>query len=218
MHSPLVGPSTWRWVAQELRATSNDVLVPTISSAALRGGWRAVAQGIAEQVSGSTGAVFVAHSGAGPLLPEIAQLSGAVVPSFIFVDAGVASRSHPTPLLPAAMLITMQAMAIDGQLPPWSEWFGPNAMQTLIASREMRRTVEEEIPRVPLAYFTDSVPLIASWPAGHNGYVQLSEAYDADAAAARDRGWPVVNLNGQHLDIVCRAAEVVAAIRTVGPK
>jgi hypothetical protein len=46
-------------------------------------------------------------------------------------------------------------------------------------------------------------------------YLLLSAAYRADADDSRSRGWPVVELPGNHLDLVDRPAEVAAAIRSL---
>ena len=37
LHSPLVGPATWRWVAEALRASGHHVAVPDLRRAAV--GW-----------------------------------------------------------------------------------------------------------------------------------------------------------------------------------
>jgi hypothetical protein len=44
--------------------------------------------------------------------------------------------------------------------------------------------------------------------------VQLSPAYDADATAARERGWPVLgDGRGAHLDVATDPARVAALLR-----
>jgi hypothetical protein len=49
--------------------------------------------------------------------------------------------------------------------------------------------------------------------------VLLSEAYLEDATEARNRGWTVIEVPGQHLDIVTKAravAEAIGQCRTAG--
>jgi hypothetical protein len=212
IHSPLVGPSTWNWVADELRDGGDDVVVPTIARKSLLGGWNAVVSEVASQVSGTTGAVFVAHSGAGPLLPSIVEQSGAIDPALIFVDAGIPLVVGETSLMPAELLEELTSLARDGELPPWSEWFGPDTMSMLIPDATKRRRVMSDLPRLPLLYFTGSVPEVRPWPAACNGYVLLSEGYVVDANEARKRGWTVVEAMGEHLDIVTRPRAVAEAI------
>jgi hypothetical protein len=68
------------------------------------------------------------------------------------------------------------------------------------------------VSRLPLDYFLGLVPPVRSWPTDRNGYVLLSDGYLEDAQEARRRGWPVVELLGQHLDLVTKAPEVARAI------
>lgn len=218
VHSPLVGPTTWKWVAEELRSEGDAVVVPTVAVATLSAGWRAVASEFADQVPDTPGMVFVAHSGAGPLLPSIVDRARAVDPSLIFVDAGIPSISVPTPLAPDEMFQELTKIAEKGVLPPWSDWFGPEVMKELIPDPETRRLVASELPQLPLSYFSDAVPPVRLWPAADNGYILLSEAYVDEASEAARRGWDVVELFGQHLDIVSKGREVADAVRRVVAK
>src|SRR5271170_1235421 len=85
VHSPLVGPLTWEPTAKRLRQMGYQVLVPSL--AGIVGGappyYRKLA-GRAADAAG-TGPVLVAHSGAGALLPAIAEQTQAR--AAIFVDA-----------------------------------------------------------------------------------------------------------------------------------
>jgi threonine dehydratase len=76
--SPLVGPTTWKWVSEELCSEVDAVVVPTV--AALSAGWRAVASEFADQVPDTPGVVLVAHGGAGLLLPSIVDRARAIDP------------------------------------------------------------------------------------------------------------------------------------------
>jgi hypothetical protein len=73
VHSPLVGPSTWRWLAQELEAAGHRVSVSAVPAPVAQRGWAAFADSVAAHTAG--GEVLVGHSGAGPLLPHIAERS-----------------------------------------------------------------------------------------------------------------------------------------------
>jgi hypothetical protein len=218
LHSPLVGPTTWKWVARELRSDGDVVAVPSLHQATPSRGWDAVVSDFADQVSGTSGLVFVAHSGAGPLLASIAERARAIEPAFIFVDAGIPPVENAASLMPAEMLEELRSIAENDVLPPWSEWFGPETMQTLIPDAAMRGLVVAELPRISLSYFSGSVPPVRPWPATENGYILLSDAYVHEAKEARQRGWPVVELLGQHLDIVTRARAVADAIHQAGPQ
>ena len=71
VHSPLVGPTTWQWVAEALQPSGHDVAVPGLRGAAITGAPRAVVRA-ALQLTGKEPTVLVGHSGAGFFLPSIA--------------------------------------------------------------------------------------------------------------------------------------------------
>jgi hypothetical protein len=211
VHSPVTGPSTWRWVAAELTARGHRVCVPAVPAVRR---WQEFADSVAAQVERGDHAVLVGHSGAGPLLPQVAARIGGG--PLIFVDADIPPDAGEGSLMPAEILAELRALAVDGMLPPWSEWFGPAAMRELVPDAERRAMIAAELPRLPLSYFEASVPAPASWTAAGGGYVLLSdEAYGDQAAAAAARGWPVIRLPGGHLDIVTRPEPIAAAITEV---
>jgi hypothetical protein len=212
VHSPVTGPSTWRWVADELRARGHQVSVPSVRPP--YDSWEIFADAVATQAAGQAAgpAAVVGHSGAGPLLPQIAARITAAGP-LVFVDADLPPETGEATLMPAEILAELRSLAPDGVLPPWSDWFGPGVMRELVPDDAKRAVVTAELPSLPLSYFEARVPVPAGWVAAPGGYVLLSEeAYGGQAAAAAARGWPVVRLRGAHLDIVTRPAEVAEAI------
>ena len=174
--------------------------------------WSEFAAAVAAQVANvGDDTVLVGHSGAGLLLPQVAAQVGAT--PLIFVDADVPPDTGEANLMPAEILVELRRLAVDGLLPPWSAWFGPDAMRELVPDAERRAAITAELPRLPLAYFENRVPVPAGWAAAGGGYVLLSdEAYGDQSAAAARRGWPVVRLPGGHLDIVTRPEPIAAAI------
>lgn len=217
VHSPLVGPTTWKWVAEELRSDGHTVVVPAASRSTLSAGWEGFVSDVAGHAANTSDAVFVGHSGAGPLLPNIVDRARAVRPVLVFVDASVPPERDSAQLMPAEMLEDLRLISHDGALPPWSEWFGPEVMDALVPDAAKRRLVTAELPRVPLDYFTGSVPPVCPWPATQNGYVLLSDAYRDAATEAARRGWRVVEKMGGHLDIVTHARSVTDAICSIVP-
>ena len=211
VHSPVTGPSTWRWVAAELAARGHRVSVPAVGAVSR---WQEFAEAVAAQAAVGSDAILVGHSGAGPLLPQI----GARIKAgpLVFVDADIPPQRGEAELMPAEILAELREIAVDGILPPWSEWFGPEVMSELVPDADRRAVITVELPRLPLAYFEASAPVPDGWQAAGGGYVLLSdEAYGAQAAGAERIGWPVIRLPGGHVDIVTRPAEVAAAIAEV---
>jgi Alpha/beta hydrolase family len=225
VHSPVTGPSTWRWVADSLRARGHQVIVPAVappitSAAAFAD---AVADAIAAQLAGlarplslpqgGDRPVLVGHSGAGPVLPLIAARLPAA--RLVFVDADVPPDAGDAELMPAQYLEPLRSLAVNGMLPRWSEWFGPDTMRELIPDDARRAIVCAELPELPLSYFEARVPVPPGWAGGGGGYVLLSEAYEEAAAAAAARGWPVERRMGAHLDLVTRPDQIARAILLV---
>jgi hypothetical protein len=213
VHSPVTGPSTWRWVADELATRGHSVTVPAVPPAATALGWAAFVGAVGALSAGADRPVLVGHSGAGTLLPRIGIRLRAK--ALVFVDADIPPEAGATTLVPDEFLEFLRALADGGVLPPWSEWFGPDAMRELIPDDRKRGIVSAELPALPLSYFEDHVPVPAGWTDTRCGYVLLSEAYAEQASKAAASGWPVARLPGAHLDIVTRPAAIADAILSV---
>src|SRR6266536_3493305 len=212
IHSPLVGPSTWMPVARELERRGRQVVVPSLLGAATAPPprWRycidavrAATSTLANQI------VLVGHSGGGLLLPAI---TGAVTPAvsrLIFVDSGVPASSGETPQLPPSFLAHLRTLAVDGILPPWSSWFGDEAMRELVPDDAARVALERELPPLPISSLDESVPSPAGWDRVPCAYLLLSDAYRDAASDARGRGGRVEEIAGaQHLHLVVAPATV----------
>jgi len=213
VHSPVTGPSTWRWVADELAERGHQVAVPSVPPAATALGWSAFVGAVGALSGGLDSPVLVGHSGAGPLLPRIATRLRPR--ALVFVDAGVPPEAGETSPAPAEFLEFLQGLANGGVLPPWSEWFGPDSMREQIPDDRKREIVSAELPALPLSYFQARVPVPAGWTSTGCGYILLSDAYADEASKAAASGWPVVRLPGAHLDIVTRPAAIADAILSV---
>jgi hypothetical protein len=95
VHSPLVGPTTWRWVAAALSAAGHGAVVPDLRSSAVTGRPRSfVGEAVSSTPSDWSKPVVVGHSGAGFLLPSIVERLDAV--HAVFVDAGLPARQQPS--------------------------------------------------------------------------------------------------------------------------
>ena len=77
IHSPLVGAATWAPVAEEIRRQGAEVVVPDLTPTLSAEGSHAVVQAVLVAGMAEPGPVrLVAPSGAGPLLPVIAEHLG----------------------------------------------------------------------------------------------------------------------------------------------
>jgi pimeloyl-ACP methyl ester carboxylesterase len=200
VHSPLVSPATWRWVAEVLRRLGHEAVVPDLTVAATAGDPHAVIRAARPPTATDT-PVIVGHSGAGFLLPWIAASAGSPPRRLVFVDAGVPPCEGDA-TAGANVLDGLRGLAVDGILPIWSRWWGEGAMETLVADEARRNDVDAELPEVPLAFYETPMTIPAGWCGTPGAFVLLSEAYRQDATTATALGWRVVELPGGHLDIV----------------
>jgi hypothetical protein len=217
VHSPLVGPTTWSRVAGELERRGRQVLVPSLLEVARAEApqWRHVPEAVRAATARTPGPlVLVGHSGAGPLLPTIADALTAEVAALVFVDSFLPPPSGSVDLGPPGFMDRLHGLASNGMLAPWSSWFGEEAMRELVPDDRVRAALEEEMPSLPLSYFDATVPVPNAWHARPCAYLLLSgEPYGETAADARGRGWPVAEISGgMHLAMATEPIAVTDAI------
>jgi hypothetical protein len=109
IHSPLVGPLTWKPVAEELRRRGVDAAVPALEDDETAGApfWRRHAESVARALAAipeNRPLILAGHSGAGPLLPAIRQATGRAIAGYLFVDAGHFHMLVDAPAVAGAML------------------------------------------------------------------------------------------------------------------
>ncbi len=103
----------------------------------------------------------------------------------------------------------------QGWLPPWSQWWGAEELAALVPDPVVRQHFADECPRLPLALFEEIHPPVPGWPDAPGGYLQLSEAYEDEAARARELGWPVRNRPSHHLALLTEPGPVAHEVRTL---
>jgi pimeloyl-ACP methyl ester carboxylesterase len=195
VHSPLVGPTTWEPVATELLARGIAAVVPSLTAASRH--WPAVVARVVQAVPpGFREVVLIGHSGAGVLLPAIADRLGGRVRAAVLVDAAVPHASGATPVVDASFRAHLERLAIGGLLPPWPAWWGDEAMVALVPDSELRERVVAECPRLALSDLDQEVPVPSSWAAVPCAYLRFSPSYEAQLAEAHARRWPVAELPG----------------------
>jgi hypothetical protein len=215
VHSPLVGPLTWRAVADRFNAEGWQAAVPDVSVAMAGGGpYRPAIEARARQAAAELDSpvVLIGHSGAGPLLPGIAAASPVPVRGLLYVDAGLPYPGRSWfQTAPRDLVDHLAAMAADGWLPPWHEWFPPESLAGLLPDARLRDRFTAELRPLPLSYFQEAMPSV-TW-SGPAGYLLLSEAYRDDATRAGEQHLLVVELPSDHLAMITTPDAVTAALR-----
>jgi hypothetical protein len=225
VHSLAVGPATWEPVAARLRATGATVLVPSLLPVADGPPpfWPTVVDLVGAAIDtlpAGQPVVLVCHSNAGRFLPVIAEASRRPVAGCVFVDAALPARTGATPVANAEHLAFLRGLAVDGRLPQWTSRWDEAEVAPLFPDRRTREWVCAEQPRLPLAFYEQSIPVPAGWD-DHVpcAYVYFCQPYEAAAGEAWDRGWRITHLPGRHLHQLVdpdAVADVLRAARTAG--
>ena len=85
-------------------------------------------------------------------------------------------------------------------------------MDVLVDDEDRRRSVEDELPEVPLAFFETAVAMPDGWCDRPAAFLLLTETYRSDAATATSRGWPVAERLGTHLDVVNKPTVIAESL------
>jgi pimeloyl-ACP methyl ester carboxylesterase len=212
LHSPLVGPGTWRDVAAYLVRAGHEVVTPDLAGA-MAGEppyHQAIADAVAtgvDQVGPERALVLVGHSGAGPLLPRIARTVRHPVSALIYVDSSLPYPGESwLATAPRSLVDHLEGLRRDGRLPPWHEWFPPGAIDEILPDPGTRTAFVAELAPLPYAFLTERTST-GDWP-GPAGYLLLSEGYRPDAEDARRAGIPVIEQLDHHLAMLTAPAAV----------
>ena len=216
VHSPLVGCGTWEPVADVLAADGYAVTVPDLAGAVAAGPPYHLrqAQVIADCAAGQP-AILIGHSRAGPLLATAGTMLGEGVRGYVFVDTRLPApgRSWMETVQPGLAARLRDMADPKGWLPPWPQWWGEEELAALIPDPVVRQHFAAGCPRLPMAMFEETYPPAPGWPDTPGSYLQLSEAYEGDAARARELGWPVRQQLSHHLALLTEPGHVACGIR-----
>jgi pimeloyl-ACP methyl ester carboxylesterase len=221
VHSPFVGPGTWRRVADLARAAGWPVAVPDLRPV-LAGepplherlaATAAAAAARAERV------VVVPHSNAGRLTGAIVTALGERAAGAVLVDALLpAPGTRFVDRAPAALVQPLLARAdARGLLPSWPLWWSDDQLAAELPDPAARAELIDEAVPVPVAYLEEAAP-DGELPE-RCAYLRLSAGYDAAADQIAARGGIVRRRELGHLAAVTEpeavAADVLALVDAV---
>ena len=136
--------------------------------------------------------------------------------AYLFVDAGLpapgASRLSQFPP-PAAEAFRRAAAERGGVLHVWTD----DELRETIPDAAVRAAFVAELHArgpLPLAVYEELLPVSDGWPDAPCGYLRFgaNPAYDAPAAEAHRRGWPVRFIEGDHFHMLVDPPAVAAAL------
>ena len=213
IHSPLLGPGSWHGVQEALAAAGFHSVVPELAVAEDGREPHFVqhaesAAAVLRQIHDEV--ILVGHSGAGPLLPEIARLTGRRAMAYIFVDAGLPDPSRPRKGVGSFAALVDQLLLEGRRYPEWTD----RDLADLIPEKARRQTILSEVRPQGARFWNEVVPSVDSWPDAPCGYLRFGSnpSYDDAVDEALRRGWPVKVLPGGHFHLVVEPVGVAAAL------
>ena len=218
IHSPLVGPTTWRPMSDEMRRRKLDVVVPALES--VEGVnvpyWRQHAEGVMkalENVPRARPLILVAHSGGGMLLPAVRQVTGRPVAAYVFVDAMIPEdmKSRLDLFGSKEAATRFRQGAKNGYLPTWTD----EDLREEIPDDALRRRFVSELRPLPLAVYEESIPVFSGWPDAPCGYVQFTPTYDIGKKRAETSGWAYARMDGGHFHMLVDPQAVTTVLITI---
>jgi pimeloyl-ACP methyl ester carboxylesterase len=216
VHSPLVGCGTWGPVAKELAGDGYEVTVPDLAGNVVAGPPYHLRQ--AQAIAGSAGGqpvILIGHSRAGPLLAAAGTMLGEEIRGYVFVDARLPApgRSWMETVQPGLAARLRDMADPQGWLPPWPQWWGEGELAAFLPDPVVRQHFAAGCPRLPMGMLGEAYPPAPGWPDAPGGYIQLSGAYEDEAARARELGWPVRQQLSHHLALLTEPGRVACGIR-----
>lgn len=217
--SPLLAAEAWQPVAEELRDRGRECLVAALNGPAPTSPDEALAAYLSS-LPEDDHYVLVPHSNAGNYVGAL--IDRREVERVIFVDATIPPlEGGPTLMAPPTFLKFLRAKAdADGLLPVWTEWWDGEDLSGLFPDQETRSRIESQQRRLPLSYFERALATPAGWAQRPCAYIAFGDTYAEEVARARQAGWPVRVLPGDHLEMLVQpgaVADLIAELLTQSP-
>ena len=217
VHSPVVGPTTWSPVANVLRERGHVVDGPSLVDAAVLNppSPRLLVQRAAKSVTAGPDEVItvVTHSNAGIFGPAIGRALSPRQVLYIFVDAPIPPSQGTAEIAPPEFLAHLREIAVDGLLPPWTEWWDEADVTPMLpADQQLRDALIAEQPRLPLSYYEQTIYMPEGWDEQPCAYIYFGPPYDDVASELGQRGWAIRHVPGLHLNAVIAPDAVADAI------
>jgi CheY-like chemotaxis protein len=206
---------TWEPVGRALTERGHRVVVPSLQALQSTPAdfvMRAAAEvRTTVQGEGLDGpVVLVGHDWAGPMLPAIGSALAARVVGQVFVDAHL-PRNGATPMELVGGGRSAELLRRVARHPTILVW-SAEALRQLIPDARLRERFLSELPRLPMAFFDEPIPVPGTWTSRPSAYLGFTPAYDDSIRQAEASGWPVRHLDGSHLHPLAEPVEVARAI------
>jgi len=156
---------------------------------------------------------LVAHSGAGPSLPAIAQSLVNPIHAYVFVDAGIPNdRASRLDLMksedPEWAKQFQEYLEQGGRFPNWSS----NELSEIIPDEKLRKQMVAELRPRGSDFYSEPIPVFNGWPNAPCIYIRFSLSYKQPLAYAHLAGWQTYELEAGHFHMLVDAPTVADMI------
>ncbi len=215
----LLGPESWAGVARVLERLRQDVVVTPSTRTTPQDPdhiepWLQALVG-AVPPPDDRPLVIVGHSATCPRQPLIVDRLmdlGHEVSSMILVNGRIPEDGVVPTEADSPFMDTLDALERpDGYLPPWHRWWGP-MIEDMLPDDAARDRVLSEAKPVPRAVFDQPIPAPKLPGEVGLGFLALGEMYRPAFRQAREEGWAVTRLGGEHLHMVVDPVTVTGAL------
>ncbi len=159
--------------------------------------------------------VIAGHSAACPrllLVAEGAMLRGHNVSTVILVNGRVPiDGSSATDLDPPLGRLLDNLTRPDDHVPPWHRWWG-SLMEDMLPDEADRQRVFSEARPVPRAMFDQKIPAPRLPDDVGLAFLAMGDMYAPSMDEAREQGWAVARLEGEHLHQVVNPVAVACTM------
>jgi hypothetical protein len=211
--SPLVGGAVFEPLEQELREAGFKVSIVEGTIPSGPPFWQAFAGSVASQVGADSDVVLVGHSGAGLALNLVADLNPRIE-AIVHMDGTLVQAG-------ARWLDTFDAETLArpefresmnrGVMP--NPWMGPELWQMVGVTDEAKvAQFAAGCRELPLGWYEEPLPSHSRRvSAAYLAFVP-NPFYVPMIEKARDKGWPVVELSGQHFHFLLEPKKVARTL------
>jgi len=215
VHSPLVGPGTWSFVAESLRQRGFESVTPGLSQddRLEEPLWHQHARSVGDQLRllpADSTIVLVGHSGAGQLLPAIRRAAERPVAAYLFVDARLPHNGAVRLELGASGEHLRGLYGRGERFPDWTD----DQLADVLPDPSLRRQLLDQVRPQPWSFWIEPIDVFTGWPDAPCAYLRFAPnpAYDDAAAEALRLGWPYAELQGDHFHMILAPEEVASAL------
>ncbi len=206
----LLGPQTWRGVAEVLQMLNQRCVIPAPTMTTPRhddhlAPWLEEVLAAVPEPDPEQPIVAVGHSASCPRMPMVVDAlleAGHDVATMVLVNGRfpedqVVPTDRDFPLRDTLDRLVRP----DDYLPPWHRWWGP-MIEDMLPDDEARERVLCEARPVPRTIFEQAIPAPKLDSEIGVAFLAMGDMYQPSYDEAKAQGWAIARIDGEHLHMV----------------